>query len=106
MTEQASLHLGLALRQDPAALGQSGHPDLELLMPLDHALAALGQGPPRRGRLFDLGERLNEPLPLRLHRRQALPGLDEGPPGRSELLGQAAHLLQRPLGVGGRRAAG
>ena len=50
--EQAALDLGLTLGQHPAAFGQTGHPDLELLAARRHGAAALGQIAPRRGGLF------------------------------------------------------
>ncbi len=103
VAEQASLDLGLALGQHPAALGQRRPPGPRA--PGTAAVTARRRSAsvaPRRGRLFDLGQGPDEPLALGLYRHQPLAGLGQGLAGGRELLAQAAHLVLGPLGLGGR----
>ncbi len=99
MPEQAALDLGLALGQDPAALGQPGHPDLELLAARPYGPAVLGQGrarPPRppRSRAGTAPSRSRSACTAASRSPASATGLA----GRRELLAQPAQLLHRRAG--------
>jgi hypothetical protein len=66
VTLQAALDLGLTLDQDPVALDQTGHPDLELLLAQRHGPAALGQVGEGGGGAVEVGLGLRQAVALRL----------------------------------------
>ena len=98
---QAPLHLGLALAEDPPALGDAGHPHLELLAPPRAPRPAAPRAPARRSSASSSSG--SDAVQLRLLGRdlgQPLLRLRHGGAGLVELAGQAALLLGGPLRVG------